>query len=48
MHVNFGLVPPLADQSLKKRERYAAYRDRAIAQMDAFMEERRDLFENEA
>lgn len=48
MHVNFGLVPPLADQSLKKRERYAAYRDRAIAQMDAFMEERRDLFEKEA
>jgi methylenetetrahydrofolate--tRNA-(uracil-5-)-methyltransferase len=46
--VNFGLVPPLADQSLKKRERYAAYRDRAIAQMDAFMEERRDLFEKEA
>lgn len=44
MHVNFGLVPPLAGPALKKRERYAAYRDRAIAQMDAFMEERRDLF----
>lgn len=29
MHVNFGLVPPLAQRTRGKRERYAAYSERA-------------------
>lgn len=31
MHVNFGLVPPLPSRVRGKRERYAAYSERAIA-----------------
>ena len=44
MHVNFGLVPPLDGPRRKKRERYAAYADRAIADLTAYLKERRDLF----
>lgn len=44
MHVNFGIVPPLGGPRLKKRERYAAYADRALADLAAYLEQRRDLF----
>lgn len=44
MHVNFGIVPPLEGPRLKKRERYQAYSKRALKDMQAFMEARRDLF----
>jgi methylenetetrahydrofolate--tRNA-(uracil-5-)-methyltransferase len=39
MHVNFGLVPPLAVPVRGKRARYAAYADRAVNDMTAFMTE---------
>lgn len=45
MHVNFGLVPVLDGPRLKKRERYAAYADRAIRDLDAYVRERHELFE---
>jgi len=35
MHVNFGLVPPLAEPVRGKRERYAAYSDRALRDLAA-------------
>lgn len=44
MHVNFGLVPPLAGGRLKKRERYQAYADRATADLAAYLATRPDLF----
>lgn len=44
MHVNFGIVPPLGGPRLKKRERYAAYADRALADFAAYVTERGDLF----
>lgn len=44
MHVNFGLVPPLAERVRGKQARYAAYSDRARADMRAFMASRIDLF----
>lgn len=45
MHVNFGVVPPLSDgRRLGKRERYAAYSDRALSDLDRYIAERRDLF----
>lgn len=45
MHANFGLVPPLADgRRRKKRERYAAYSERALADLDAYIATRPDLF----
>ena len=44
MHVNFGIVPPLGGPRLKKRERYAAYADRALADLAAYVAERGDLF----
>ena len=45
MHVNFGLVPPLEGGRRKKRERYQAYADRATADLEGYLESRRDLFE---
>ena len=46
MHVNFGLVPPLADGKRRgKRERYAAYADRALEDLDAYLAGRGDLFD---
>ena len=44
MHVNFGIVPPLDGPRLKKRERYARYSKRALDDLDAYIESRRDLF----
>ena len=44
MHVNFGLVPPLAGRRMRKGERYAAYAARAKADLAAFVAERSDLF----
>ena len=49
MHVNFGIVPPLADGVRRsKRDRYRAYADRALADMDAYLATRGDLFEGRA
>lgn len=45
MHVNFGLVPPLEDAKRRgKRERYAAYADRALKDLDSYLQTRADLF----
>lgn len=44
MHVNFGIVPPLAGGRLKKRERYAAYAVRARHDLEAYVAARPDLF----
>ena len=45
MHVNFGLVPPLADGKRRsKRDRYAAYADRALADLKLYLATRGDLF----
>lgn len=43
MHVNFGLVPPLG-RRLKKRERYHAYAERALADTRSYVSGRPDLF----
>ena len=43
-HVNFGLVPPLEDGVRRsKRDRYAAYARRALADLDAYLAARPDL-----
>ena len=45
MHVNFGIVPPLDGPRIRnKRERYAAYAQRALTDLDRFMDRRADLF----
>ena len=44
MHVNFGLFPPLADTTLKKRARYQAYADRAMTDLSTYVRTRPDLF----
>ena len=45
MHVNFGIVPPLDDgRRRSKRDRYAAYAARALADLDACLASRGDLF----
>ena len=45
MHVNFGLVPPLEDGVRRgKRDRYRAYADRALADFDAYLATRVELF----
>lgn len=44
MHVNFGLVPPLAGGHLKKRERYHAYAERALGDTRTYVAGRVDLF----
>ena len=45
MHVNFGIVPPLEGAHIRnKRERYAAYADRALVDLDAYMALRPDVF----
>lgn len=44
MHVNFGLVTPLAVPKRNKRERYAAYSERAQDDLDAYIVSRPDLF----
>ena len=48
MHVNFGVVPPLEDgKRRKKRERYAAYADRAHAALRDYITGRPELFSQE-
>ena len=45
MHVNFGVVPSLEDGKRRsKRDRYAAYSARALADLDAYISTRPDLF----
>ncbi len=45
MHANFGLVPPLSDgRRRSKRDRYAAYAERALVDLDAYLATRPDLF----
>lgn len=44
MHVNFGIVPPLEGPRLKKRDRYARYSQRALADLGAYLATRHDLF----
>lgn len=49
MHVNFGIIPPLtnsdnAPKRLKKRERYAAYVERAQQALSEFCLSRKDVF----
>ena len=45
MHANFGLVPPLSDgRRRSKRDRYAAYAERALGDLDAYLATRPDLF----
>ncbi|HEY5540153.1 MAG TPA: methylenetetrahydrofolate--tRNA-(uracil(54)-C(5))-methyltransferase (FADH(2)-oxidizing) TrmFO [Coriobacteriia bacterium] len=43
MHVNFGLVPPLDSRVRGKRDRYAAYAERANADLAAWLAQRPDL-----
>jgi methylenetetrahydrofolate--tRNA-(uracil-5-)-methyltransferase len=43
MHVNFGLVPPLAERTRGRRERYAAYAQRASRAMTECLAGREDL-----
>lgn len=44
MHVNFGLVPPLDDGIKRgKRDRYHAYAERALRDLDRYLETRGDL-----
>ncbi len=46
MHVNFGIVPALGDgKKRNKRDRYAAYADRALADLEAYISTRADLFD---
>jgi methylenetetrahydrofolate--tRNA-(uracil-5-)-methyltransferase len=44
MHVNFGLVPPLEQRVKGKRERYAAYSQRAADMLAGSLASRPDLF----
>ena len=45
MHVNFGIVPPLEDgKKRSKRDRYAAYSERALRDLDRYIACRSDLF----
>lgn len=45
MHVNFGLVPPLDDGVRRgKRDRYRAYAERGLAELDDYLAKRKSLF----
>ena len=45
MHVNFGIIPPLEDGKRRsKRDRYAAYAERATRDLSAYIKNRGDLF----
>ena len=49
MHVNFGVVPPLDDGKRRsKRDRYAAYAERALSDLDVYLAQRADLFPGRA
>ena len=39
MPPNFGIIPPLPNRIRNKRERYAAYRDRALADLATWSQE---------
>jgi methylenetetrahydrofolate--tRNA-(uracil-5-)-methyltransferase len=43
MHVNWGIIPPLPTRIKGKRERYAAYGERARARFAEWMDDRSDL-----
>lgn len=43
MHVNYGIFEPLPDRVKNKRERYAAYSERALGDLSAYLESRPDL-----
>ncbi|MDR3685335.1 MAG: methylenetetrahydrofolate--tRNA-(uracil(54)-C(5))-methyltransferase (FADH(2)-oxidizing) TrmFO [Coriobacteriia bacterium] len=43
MHVNFGIIPPLSERVRGKRERYAAYVERAHTDLAAWLGEHREL-----
>ncbi len=43
MHVNFGIVPRMSGKRLSKRDRYAAYSERARSDLSAYLESRPDL-----
>ena len=43
MHVNFGIVPPLPERVRGKRERYAAYAQRARHDLGSWLAERPDI-----
>jgi len=43
MHVNFGIVPPLEERVRGKRERYAAYAQRATEDLETWTRTRPDL-----
>ena len=44
MHVNFGLFPPFEGKKMNKKERYAAYAQRARKDMEAYVASRPELF----
>lgn len=45
MHVNFGIIPPLEDGKRRsKRDRYAAYAERATRDLSVYIKNRGDLF----
>lgn len=46
MHVNFGIVAPLPERVRGKRERYAAYADRARADLASWLARRPELLES--
>jgi methylenetetrahydrofolate--tRNA-(uracil-5-)-methyltransferase len=43
MHVNYGLLPPLDPPVKRKRERYAAYGERARDDLDRYLRARPEL-----
>jgi len=43
MHVNFGIIPPLETRVRDKRERYAAYAERATADLHQWLADRPDI-----
>jgi methylenetetrahydrofolate--tRNA-(uracil-5-)-methyltransferase len=43
MHVNYGLMPPLVSSPRSKRERYAAYSQRALTATKTFMQQNAHL-----
>lgn len=47
MHVNFGIIPPLDVRVKGKRERYAAYSERAMADLASWILGHRDAFDPE-
>ncbi len=48
MHVNYGIIAPIEPKIRNKRDRKAAYAKRARRAIDAFVDERSDLFSLDA